>query len=66
MKSQFMAQQFVQYTTLWICSSTKDKFHKSVLFYPQCIMQMDKTGVYKLYKNENMVCYLDQFFPIGL
>ena len=24
---------------------------------------MDKTGVYKLYKNENMVCYLDQLPP---
>lgn len=38
LKTQFMAQQYVQYITLWICCTTEEKLHKSVLFYPQCNM----------------------------
>lgn len=33
MKSQFVAQQYVQHITLWICCTTKDEFHKKVFYF---------------------------------
>lgn len=39
LNSPFMAQQCVQYITLWLCCTTKEKFHiKSVLFYPPNVL----------------------------
>lgn len=33
LKSQFMAQQYVQYITLWICRTTKEEVSRKKVFY---------------------------------
>lgn len=41
MKSQFVAQQYVQYITLWICCTTKDEFHKKCSILPPQMYYVD-------------------------
>lgn len=47
----------VQYTTMWICCTTERFTTKVFYIYPQCIMWMDKTGVYKIIFKKTSVLF---------
>lgn len=62
------SQQYVQYINhvVDLLYHKREVSQKVFYFTPDVSCSWIKTGVYKVYKSKNMVCYLDQLPPIGL